>query len=256
MGFKSGVLRFNAVLLAVFILSGIFAAIDTPAAAGRLLANEESIPESSLPGQRVNLASGKSYTRSETPPRKDKWDDSDTTPKLTDGIKVRDNTGSENIAGFVTHSLEVVVDLGEVYKVSGFMADALGNEEWSISNPRHYAVEFQYSRDGENFTSAGIIYGDSLSPVYGSAESWIVYEFKADYECDARYVKVVYTIPDDKYGHLWISEIEIYKSDTPEQSQPESSENSGTAPTGDTGIIGIAILSLITLGVAALIKRK
>ena len=79
-----------------------------------------------------------------------------------------------------------------------------------VISPRHYAVEL-YSGTAKTLL-AGIIYGDSLSPVYG----WllIVYEFKADYECDARYVKVVLHHSDDKYGHLWISEIEIYKSDT------------------------------------------
>ena len=75
MGFKSGVLRFNAVLLAVFTVGNICRHCH-PAAAGRLLANEESIPKAAFP-VRANLARVNLH-RSERP-RKDKWDDNDNT---------------------------------------------------------------------------------------------------------------------------------------------------------------------------------
>ncbi len=200
-----------------------------------------------------NLASGKTYTLSETTLRNDNRDDDGT--KLTDGVKIRDNTGGALIAGFLTKNLEVVIDLEKVSKIAGFNADALGYNPWGIPSPSLFTVEYLYSSDGTTFTSAGTVAGSDLTPVYGDESNWVAYEFNKDIECEARYVKVIYTIPEENNGHLWISEIEVYNAEEAGETSNDTSDG-GTPITGDTGLTALAIFAVIALAGAAFIKRK
>lgn len=213
--------------------------------------SEETKP---VAGEKINVAKDKTYTVTETTPRNDTRDDTEL-KKLTDGIKVRDTSGGADIAGYLTKHLEVVIDLEETTAISGFFADALGYTPWGISSPTTYTVEFLYSDDGADFTSAGTVKGEDLEPAYGDETTWVAYEFIKDFECEARYVKVIYDIPEDQNGHLWITELEVY-STVIEDEEPETSETSGTTPTGDKGFVALSIIALISLAGVAVIKRK
>lgn len=210
----------------------------------------------------TNVALGKTYTVSETTLRNDAWDDNGT--KLTDGVKLDGDGTTDIIAGFTAQTVEVVIDLGEVTSISGFFADLIGNSNWGIASPTTDAVEFLYSTDGADYTSAKKVEGTNLSPVYGAEGAWVIYDFTADVNAEARYVKVVYT---GTGAFLWTSEIEVYSPTENESSVETSSETSaatsvgessqsGTPETGDTGFVALAILSVIALAGVAAIKRK
>ncbi|MDD4124512.1 MAG: discoidin domain-containing protein [Eubacteriales bacterium] len=230
---------------------------------GEPLDPEESSSETSteIPTETtvVNIAIDKTYTVSETSLRDDGWDDNGI--KLTDGVKLREDSGSTDIiSGFSAQSVEVVIDLGEVTAISGFYADLIGNNGWGIASPTTDAVEFLYSTDGSDYTSVQKVEGTDLTPVYGEEGGWVVYEFTVDTNAEARYVKVIYT---GTGAFLWTSEIEVYTQvevETSEEPSADISDNEtsegGTPITGDTGFAALAILSVIALAGIAVIKRK
>jgi len=225
------------------------------------LSDETSEETSQAPvsGFGENIAGGKTYTTTGVTPRGDGWDDAGT--KLTDGVKVRDNSGGTSIAGLKGTNVEVVLDLGEEKEISGFMADAFGNSPWGIQSPTNITVEFLYSSDGQDFTSAGTVNGADLTPVFSEENGWEIYEFVKAEECEARYIKVIYTQPGTVDSHLWISEIEVYApaEEVAESSQvEETSETSsgGSTPTGDSGLIALSIIAVLTLAGVVVIKRK
>lgn len=206
--------------------------------------------EPAAPAYGENLAKGKTYTVTGNTPRGDDWDDVNGT-KLTDGEKDREVTTNTKVAGMKSNNLSVVVDLGEVKDIAGFYADAYGNSAWGIQDPSLMTVEFFYSADGENYTSAGQVKGEDLEPAFTKGD-WKIYEFVKAASVQGRYIKVVYTQPGSETTHLWISEIEVYAPAQP----GESSETSGTTPTGDPGFIGLSILAVIALAGVVVIKRK
>ncbi len=215
------------------------AAVSNPAESS----SEPAPPDS----QTVVVSQGKTYILTGAEARGDGWDDDGV--KLTDGIKVRDTGGGTNIVGLISHNMTVVIDLEEKTAISGINADAFGNADWGIASPTLYSLEFLYSLDDETYTSLGSVSGEGLTPVFGAEGDWVVYEFEKLAEVEARYIKVVYTTPENVSAHLWLSEISVFAAEE-ETSEPE------TPDTGDAGVLAFVIISVISLAGAFIVKRR
>ncbi len=222
------------------------------------------LPEPAEKGEIISV--GKSYTVDDNyVVRDDGYGDPGFT-KLTDGTK--DDAGSAAPAGFNfaegANSASVTVDLGEETDIAAIVADLQGGN-WGIPNPATYSVSFAISTDGESFTSLGTVSGDKVT-VVDPAESdsdWGVSNF--EYDCvegtKAKFVKVTFNKPADYTGnHCWPSEIQIYGVASGEEPTSEPAVDPSTPDnppkTGDNGMIALAVISVIALAGAVVVKKS
>ena len=152
----------------------------------------------------------------------------------------------------------IVVNLGESMKISKFAVELLDFKgEAGISLPA--SLEFFYSADGENWTSAG-----TGTPEVGSEVACIeILSLTLDAAVDATYVKAEFT-----HGTNWVfvSEFEAYTSgagaDTSSSAGTSSSVgtsssagNSSTPATGDAGAAALVIVAVVALAGAVAVKK-
>ncbi len=205
----------------------------------------------------VNLAAGKTYTVSGNKPRTDGYADNET-GKLTDGLP-GGNEASQNYLGFQgvaeegadQAAVEVVIDLGESKEFKKITADAIYGD-WGIAAPA--GVKFAVSADGET-------YGDEIDVATENAEEtvggsdWKLLLYAAEGTFNGRYVKVTYYKANDgQSNHIWTSEIEVIGEEAADPG--ENSQGGNTPTTGDAGIIALAIVSVIALGGAVIVKKS
>ena len=207
-------------------------------------------PAEPLPENLENIAAGKTYTVEGSNPRGDGYDDNET-GKLTNGEAVESEATQENL-GFnaIDGNVTVVIDLGEVKDFVAMTADTIYGA-WGIAAPT--GVSFAVSEDGENFSDP---VAGKLTETAGSGD-WIIQLYTAQGEFTGRYVKVVYS--RDGAGHLWTSEIQVLAeaaAPVEESSEPAPAESEPATPTtGDAGIIALAVISVIALGGAVVVKK-
>jgi hypothetical protein len=207
-------------------------------------------PAEPLPENLENIAEGKSYTVEGNNPRGDGYDDNET-GKLTNGEAIESEATQENL-GFqaIDGTVTVVIDLGEVKDFVAMTADTLYGA-WGIAAPT--GVSFAVSEDGENFSDP---VAGKLTETAGSGD-WVIQLYTAQGEFTGRYVKVIYT--REGAGHLWVSEIEVLAeaaAPVEESSEPAPAESEPATPTtGDAGIIALAVISVIALGGAVVVKK-
>ena len=225
---------------------------------------DESEEEPVYPAEKgKNIAVGKSYTTENYTVRDDGYGDP-AAVKLTDGVK--DDAGSAAPAGFNfaegANSASIIVDLGEVTEIAAIIADLQGGN-WGIPNPATYSVSFAISADGQTYDDLGTVNGadaDVVDPSESDSD-WGVTNF----ECtcfngtSARYVKVTYNKPEGYTGnHCWPSEIQIFDVAAADEPSEEPSEADPENPpkTGDNGMIALAVISVIALAGAVVVKKS
>ena len=234
----------------------------------------------------TNIALGKSYTTIgiyllETETQPIYIDEEGKT--LTDGVKATAGLAYRDPlwVGFNMNSpdakdnegvCEIEIDLGGDAKVSGFAVEVYLPEKagGGISAPSK--VEFFYSADGEEWTSAG----EGALTENGSQS---VVALDLDAAVDAKYVKAE-LVPT---GWLFISEIEVMgtmgagttdesKSETESKTESEavssaapvessaaatSSTASSTPSTSDAGIFAVVVLAVVAvIGAAVVVKKR
>lgn len=104
---------------------------------------------------------------------------------LIDGIRGSDNFRTGTWQGYEGNNLEAVVDLGSEKEISKISIGFLQNQGAWIFMPEE--VMFYISDDGKNFTE----YGAEKDPVDPKADGPQLYNFAAQKNIKARYVKVV-----------------------------------------------------------------
>lgn len=215
----------------------------------------------------LGIAVGKSYTKSGM--LEDNYPDTDDA-ELTDGIIPTDpGYGNAQLTGFNANSpdyqangyAEVVIDLEEVAAitrinmvVSNLQSAGIGapaevkyfisadNDTWTEVGVGAYDVD-PFEKDGDTFVNGNKIVNNSIA-VTGSA----------------RYVKVQFK---HSTGNAWmfVGEIQVFgEAEEPaESSAPASSEETstgGTPGTGDNGFVVLAVIAVISLAGAVIVRRK
>ena len=223
-------------------------------------------PAEPLPENLENLAEGKSYTVADNNPRNDGYDDNET-GKLTDGIVGIENTATDLLGLKATEEaggvLTTVVDLGEVKDFIAIRAYAVHYDDWGIPAP--VKVTFAVSEDGENYSDAIEVTADKAEILAGegAGAGWEFPAYLAQGEFTGRYVKVCFC--REGAGHVWVSEVQVLaeaaapveeSSEPAEESTPAEESKPATPTTGDAGIIALAVVSVIALGGAVIVKKS
>ena len=234
----------------------------------------------------TNIALGKSYTTIgiyllETETQPIYIDEEGKT--LTDGVKATAGLAYQDPlwVGFNMNSpdakdnggvCEIEIDLGGDAKVSGFAVEVYLPEKAGAGISAPSKVEFFYSADGEEWTSAG----EGALTENGSQS---VVALDLDAAGDAKYVKAE-LVPT---GWLFISEIEVMgtmgagttdesKSETESKTESEavssaapvessaaatSSTASSTPSTSDAGVFAVVVLAVVAvIGAAVVVKKR
>lgn len=232
----------------------------------------------------TNIAQGKAYTTLgiyllETDTQPIYIDEEGKT--LTDGVKATEGLAYQDPlwVGFNMNSpdaqenggvCEVEINLGGDAKVSGFAVEVYLPETAGAGISAPSKVEFFYSADGEEWTSAG----EGTLTENGSQS---VVALDLDAAVDAKYVKAE-LVPT---GWLFISEIEVMgtmgagttdESETESKTESEaassaapaessaaatSSTNSSTPSTSDAGIFAVVVLAVVAvIGAAVVVKKR
>ena len=228
----------------------------------------------------TNIAQGKTYTTLgiyllETDTQPIYIDEEGKT--LTDGVKATEGLAYQDPlwVGFNMNSpdaqenggvCEVEINLGGDAKVSGFAVEVYLPETAGAGISAPSKVEFFYSADGEEWTSAG----EGTLTENGSQS---VVALDLDAAVDAKYVKAE-LVPT---GWLFISEIEVtgtMGAGTTDESETESeaassaapvessaaatsSAASSTPPTSDAGILAVVVLAAVAvIGAAVVVKKR
>ena len=222
---------------------------------------EESTPAEPLPENLENIAEGKSYTVADNNPRNDGYDDNET-GKLTDGIVGIVNSATDLLGLKATEEaggvLTTVIDLGEVKDFLAIRAYAVHYDGWGIPAP--VKVTFAVSEDGENYSDAIEVPADKAEILAGegAGEGWEFPAYLAQGEFTGRYVKVCFC--RSGAGHVWVSEVQVLAeaaAPVEESSEPAPAESEPATPTtGDAGIIALAVISVIALGGAVIVKKS
>ncbi|MBO4860284.1 MAG: hypothetical protein J5530_01930 [Clostridia bacterium] len=223
-------------------------------------------PAEPLPENLENLAEGKSYTVADNNPRNDGYDDNET-GKLTDGIVGIVNSATDLLGLKATEEaggvLTTVVDLGEVKDFIAIRAYAVHYDSWGIPAP--VKVTFAVSEDGETYGDAIEVTADKAEILAGegAGEGWEFPAYLAQGEFTGRYVKVCFC--REGAGHVWVSEVQVLaeaaapveeSSEPAEESTPAEESKPVTPTTGDAGIIALAVISVIALGGAVIVKKS
>lgn len=143
----------------------------------------------------------------------------------------------------------IVVNLGESAKIFKFAVELLDSKgDAGISLPA--SLEFFYSADGENWTSAG-----TGTPEVGSEEACIeIFSLTLDAAVDAKYVKAEFT-----HSTNWVfaSEFAAYAgtAGSEDSSSDSSSAASSTPVTGDAGVAALVIVAVVALAGAVAVKK-
>ena len=214
--------------------------------------------------EEVNYASGKTYTVEGNVLRNDNYDDVSNN-KLTDGIVGIVNSATD-LCGFKADDngvITVVFDLGEVKSFGAVKAYAVHYDSWGIPAP--VKVEFAFSEDGATFGDAIDAGEPEVLAGTGAGDGWDFPTYTAEGDFSGRYVKVMFYRAGA--GHLWTSEVLVLGEEAVapveesqaapvEESQAAPVEESkGTAHTGDAGIIALAVVSVLALGGAVIVKK-
>ncbi|MGI6716325.1 MAG: discoidin domain-containing protein [Eubacteriales bacterium] len=233
-----------------------------------------------------NISLNKPYTSTGSVYDNPTWTDTGTDEqpigKFTDGIWAP-NGGGDAIGCYQGANQSITIDLGEVKAIKHVATELYGLESWAIPNPANATVSLYLSEDGGDFGKVGEFSGEMTDK-----DGWQYrpLTITLDETVNARYVKVEFALAG---AFLWSSEIAVYgldvgsggessteetstepdessvvSEDTSEPaseapSQPStSSEQSqgGTVPTGDSGIVALAIVSVIVLAGAVVLKRR
>ncbi len=233
--------------------------------------DEPSEDEPAYPAAKGEVISnGKSYTTENYTVRTDGYGDPDYV-KLTDGVK--DDNGGAAPAGFNfaegANSASIIVDLGAETEIAAIVADLQGGN-WGIPASNTYSVSFAISADGENYEDLVTIDGANADVIKESTDEslWNVTNFECicNHDTVARYVKVTYNKPADYTGnHVWPSEIQIFGVASGEEPSEDPSEEPSEEPskdpenppkTGDNGMIALAVISVIALAGAVVVKKS
>jgi hypothetical protein len=209
--------------------------------------------------------------------------------ELTDGVIPTDpGYGNPQLTGFNANSpeyqaggyAEVVLDLEEVVAISRINVVTSNLMNAGIAAP----AEFKYfiSEDNADWTEVGVGTYD-VDPTEKDGETNVngnkMVNNSIDVEGSARYVKVQFK---NLTGNAWmfLGEIQVFGADEPgdESSEEESSEEEsstapaessavasseedesstgGSTPTGDTGYVALAVVAVIALAGAVVIRKR
>ena len=232
----------------------------------------------------TNLALNKSYTTigiyTEKGAAAPSYPDEDG-KTLTDGVKAPAETGfgdavwvgfNKNDAAMKENGevAVITVNLGAASSVSKFAAEFFEDSASGIGVPSK--VEFFYSADGENWTSAG----EGVKSGEGSVGE---YTLTLDNAVNATFVKAEMTCGSGTW--IFVSEFEAFgtagtgttdESETESKTESEatssaapvessaaatSSAASSTPPTSDAGILAVVVLAAVAvIGAAVVVKKR
>ncbi|MDD4124632.1 MAG: discoidin domain-containing protein [Eubacteriales bacterium] len=230
------------------------------------------------PGEEVDygIAVGKTYTKSGMLVDEATYTDIDN-KELTDGIIPASPSYSDvNWVGFNANSddyaangyAEIVIDLGEVADISGINVVMSNLQNSGIAAPAEF--KFFYSTNGTDYTEIGTGSYD-VDPFEKDGETFVngnkIVNNGIEVEASAQYVKVQFT---NSTGCAWmfIGEVQVFGASSGEESSEEPSEEPSVEPsadesseddtpeTGDSGFVALAIVSVISLAGAVVIKRR
>ncbi len=218
------------------------------------------------------IAVGKSYTSAgiyvDPATGNQNWPDTDA-KELTDGIiPAGPSYGDANWVGFNSGSTEyvekgyaeIVIDLGEVTDINKINVVVSNLQNSGIGAPS--AFTYFYSVDGTEWTELGAGAYD-VDPFLKDGETFvngnmIVNNF-VEAEVSARYVKTQFLV-NAGTNWMFIGEAQVFAPESVDESVPsdsaDDSSQDGTADTGDTGIIALAVVSVVALAGAVVIKKR